>query len=176
MARVGKYKNMYKAVRKDQRIIIMNTGKDDEGFTTCCECGAAIPGKDEKRLRGMKRPGSKNQRICNHNVTKNINLGYDFLTDMLVLTFNLPHSDIEQHTVDAVAWLKRAATTVAEAMKKAATIVLDVEYDEIQAGYRVRKGDNETYVDVYLYDSLSSGAGYDHIVLCSLIDGISKRL
>ena len=79
---------------------------------------------------------------------------------MLVLTFNLPHSDIQQHTVDAAAWLKRAATTAAEALKKAATIVLDVEYDEIQAGYRVRKGDNETYVDVYLYDSLSSGAGY----------------
>lgn len=160
MMRIGTYKNMYKAVRKDQRIIIMNTGKDDEGFTICCECGAAIPGKDEKRLKGMKRPGSRNQRICNHNNTKNINLGYDFLTDMLVLTFNLPHSDIEQHTVDSVAWLKRAATTIAEAMKKAATIVLDVEYDEIQAGYRVRRGDDVTYVDIYIYDSLSSGAGY----------------
>lgn len=160
MTSVGRYKYMYKAVRQDQRIILLNTGKNDEGFTICCNCGAAVPGKDDKALKGQRRPGNKAQPICNHNVTQNINLGYDFLTDMLVLSFTLPHSEIEHDTVDFKEWLCRAGTTVAEAVRKAATVVLDVEYDEIQSGYRVREGSDETYVDVYLYDSLSSGAGY----------------
>ena len=79
---------------------------------------------------------------------------------MLILTFDLPKSQIEATALDAKAWLRKAATTTAEAMRKAATIMLDVEFDEIQAGYHIRPDEEVIKVDVYLYDSLSSGAGY----------------
>ena len=154
------YQAVRKAVRKDQRIIMLNTGKGDKGFTVCTLCGAAVPGDKADLLRGRKRPGNGINQACAHTSTKHINLGYDFLTDMLVLTFDMPNESVETETADAREWLKKASTTLSEALKKAATIMLDIEYDEIQAGYRIRQGDGITNVDIYLYDSLSSGAGY----------------
>ena len=37
---------------------------------------------------------------------------------------------------------------------------LDIEFTELVTGYRVRHNRNGDFVDIYLYDSLSSGAGY----------------
>lgn len=45
-------------------------------------------------------------------------------------------------------------------MRKAATIMPDVEFDEVQAGFRIRPDETSVHVDVYLYNSLSSCAGY----------------
>lgn len=153
------YQAVQKAVRSDQRIILLNTN-DDEGFTICCKCGAAVPGSNGAALHGRKRPGKGHNAMCNHQDTMVINLGYDFLTDMLVLTFRLPKDTIESDTEDAKSWRTMASTTLAEAVRKAAVVMLDVEFDEIQAGYRYRSNENDSWVDVYLYDSLSSGAGY----------------
>ena len=37
---------------------------------------------------------------------------------------------------------------------------LDIEFTELVTGYRLRTGNESAYIDIYLYDSLSSGAGY----------------
>ena len=37
---------------------------------------------------------------------------------------------------------------------------LDIEFTELVTGYRVRQNRNGDFIDIYLYDSLSSGAGY----------------
>lgn len=149
-----------KSVRQDQRIILLNTGSQEEGFTICRHCGAIAPGNNAAALHGRKRPGTGTTQACSHTWTEHINLGYDFLTDMLVLAFELPGDQIESAARDAQAWLKKAATTTAEALRKAATILLDIEFDEVQAGYRLRHNQDAIYLDMYLYDSLSSGAGY----------------
>lgn len=157
---INGYQAVRKAVRRDQRIILLNTGKDDKGFTVCASCGAVVPGDTAKSLAGRRRPGNGTNQACAHTNTMHINLGYDFLTDMLVLTFDMPTVSVETYTEDAREWLKKSSTTLSEALKKAATIILDIEYDEIQAGYRIRRDEEVTSVDIYLYDSLSSGAGY----------------
>ena len=49
---------------------------------------------------------------------------------------------------------------------------LDVEFTELVTGYRLRTGSEASYVDIYLYDSLSSGAGY----AVSVADAIDELL
>ena len=67
-------------------------------------------------------------------------------------------------------WLTRAAQSLAEAFRLAASKELDVEFTELVTGYRIRTNAAGAFVDVYLYDSLSSGAGY----AVSVADNIEK--
>lgn len=88
-----------------------------------------------------------------------MNLGYDFITDMLVLEFKIDDKIIDAKRNDN-PWLTRAAQSLAEALRLVASKKLDVEFTELVTGYRLRTGADVSYVDIYLYDSLSSGAGY----------------
>lgn len=60
----------------------------------------------------------------------------------------------------SILWLNRAAQSLAEALRLVASKKLDVEFSELVTGYHLRTGSEASYVDIYLYDSLSSGAGY----------------
>ena len=70
---------------------MLNKGPNDHGFMICEDCGAAMPGDNNNVLAGIKRPYKVNFNMpkCNHTNTRNVNLGYDFVTDMLVLEFAL---------------------------------------------------------------------------------------
>ena len=69
-------------------------------------------------------------------------------------------------------WLGRAAQSLAEVLRLASSKKLDVEFTELVTGYRLRPGAEASYVDIYLYDSLSSGAGYS----VSVADEIAELL
>ncbi|MBD5111819.1 MAG: DEAD/DEAH box helicase [Ruminococcaceae bacterium] len=153
-------KNLRMASRINQRIIMQNTGRSN-GFMICEDCGAAMIGNKDDALKNMKRPYIINRPVpnCNHSSKKHVNLGYDFITDMLVLEITLDNSivDVRQDRL----WLYRAACTLSEAFRLAACQILDIEFSELVTGYRVRSGFKQyTYIDIYVYDSLSSGAGY----------------
>lgn len=155
------WKHVRIASRKNQRIIMMNKGSEDHGFMICRDCGAAFPGNDSSALDDIRRPyKSKYLRgPCRHSNTLNANLGYDFVTDMLVLEFALDDSVIDTHRKDN-PWLSRAAQSLAEALRLTASKELDIEFTELVTGYRLRNNASGSFLDVYLYDSLSSGAGY----------------
>lgn len=166
-------KNIRIASRTNQRIIMLNKGSDDKGFMVCKDCGAAMPGDDISALNDVNRPyKSKYARSkCRHVNSFNVNLGYDFITDMLVLEFTIDDKIIDARRSDN-PWLIRAAQSLAEALRLVASKKLDVEFTELVTGYRLRTGTEASYVDVYLYDSLSSGAGY----AVSVADAIDELL
>ena len=165
------YKNTKMASRTNQRIIMLNHGLADHGFMICPDCGAAMPGDDPNVLKGVKRPYNSRfaKSQCRHDGARNINLGYDFITDMLVLEIELDKDEI--NTKRDNIWLNRSAQSLAEALRLVACQELDVEFTELVTGYRYRQNKNGNYIDVYLYDSLSSGAGYS-IKIASIIDNL----
>lgn len=154
-------KNIRIASRTNQRIIMLNKGLNDKGFMVCKDCGAAMPGDDVSVLNDINRPyKSKYARSrCRHGNSFNVNLGYDFITDMLVLEFTIDDKIIDTSRNDN-PWFSRAAQSLAEALRLVASKKLDVEFTELVTGYHLRTGSEASYVDIYLYDSLSSGAGY----------------
>lgn len=90
---------------------------------------------------------------------------------MLVLEFTIDDKIIDARRNDN-PWLNRAAQSLAEALRLVASKKLDVEFTELVTGYRLRTGSEASYVDIYLYDSLSSGAGY----AVSVADAIAELL
>lgn len=172
--RISGCQNIRIASRTNQRIIMLNKGLDNKGFMVCKDCGAAMPGNDISALRAVGRPYKLRytQKICSHSNAFNVNIGYDFITDMLVLEFEIKNQVIDVRRNDNL-WLNRAAQSLAEAFRLTASKKLDVEFTELVTGYRLRTGAETSYIDVYLYDSLSSGAGYAVGVADVIVDLLS---
>lgn len=161
MTTIKSFKNIRLASRKNQRIIMLNKGTADKGFVICKDCGAAMPNtKEDNPLKNIGRP-YKSNFSCQHSNKMTVNLGFDFITDMLVLEIALDNKKIDTRNDSKNLWLIRAAQSLAEAFRLATSQELDVDFNEIVTGYRIRRTDAEkTFVDVYIYDNLSSGAGY----------------
>ncbi len=177
------------ASRTNQRIIMINKGPSGKGFTVCADCGAAVAGNNDNAFYDRNNPIGRPYRVksskgsfqlpnCRHKDLKHVNLGYDFITDMLVLEFKIDNHSIAANVGDSM-WISRAAQSLAEALRLAACRHLDVEFTELVTGYRLRTGSESSYVDIYLYDSLSSGAGYAVGVkdsISTLLDDIKEML
>lgn len=162
MKAIKGYQNIRMASRENQRIIMVNKSPYEQGFMVCSECGAAMPGEKSDVLKDVLRPYRskyvQNQR-CSHHNTINVDLGFDFITDMLVLEFYVDRNKIEVDDTQN-QWKKRAALSLAETLRLAISKELDIEFSELIAGYRIRENDEGKYIDVFLYDALSSGEGY----------------
>ena len=61
--------------------------------------------------------------------------------------------------------LRSAATTLHEAIKKAVSLSLNIDFNEINGGWRTRyEEDGETHIEMFFYDNLTSGAGYSSFI------------
>lgn len=154
------------AIRSD-KIRIINRGMKGRGFNVCQKCGAAEVAEqindddsESKILKDIDRPYSfpgMTSNKCTHEPI-NVYLGHTFAADMIVFEFELDKSLI--NTDYSGMWISSAATTLTEAFLLAASRTLDVDFNDIKGGHRVHETEDTTFVDIYIYDSLSSGAGY----------------
>ena len=160
------------AVRSD-KIRIINKGLKGRGFNVCQNCGAAEVAEqsndDEYEVRPLidiDRPYNFPGMIskCIHSPI-NVYLGHTFTTDMIVFEFELDKARINTNHTDM--WILTAATTLTEAFLLAASRTLDVDFTDIKGGHRIHGTEDTAFVDIYIYDSLSSGQvmplvfGYD---------------
>ncbi len=161
MIQLASYQNIRMAARSNQSIIMVNNGPGGKGFSVCQDCGASMPVSSEIPFgQHLRRYKSKYVRgRCSHQDVVEVDLGYDFITDMLVLEVTVDPEKInvrEQYNL----WLSRAAQSLAEAIRLAVGKELDIEFGELITGSRHRDQGQSAYIEIYLYDSLSSGAGY----------------
>ncbi|WP_275760483.1 DEAD/DEAH box helicase [Ralstonia pseudosolanacearum] len=155
----------------NKRLLTLNKGQtrdgEAQGFSVCNKCGHAevfdAP-KSGKHIRPYLVPRSAANNTCDGEFVQTF-LGYDFRTDLLLLRLkvNAPLvTDIGNPFVVRV--LESAAHSLAEALRLAASRheQLDLDPTEFGAGHRILPIDAEGNVslDVYLYDTLSGGAGY----------------
>lgn len=153
----------------DQKLNVINMGPGNNGFSVCKNCGAAAPSDDmDENNSNLRRPYRGFNQSCKHTF-EHVVIGAEFYTDMILLEIELDNKRINTNLNGM--WLTSASQTLTEAMQLAATNILDTDFNDINGGYRLRFTNTKTFIDIYLFDSLSSGAGY-----CSMLENRISEL
>ncbi|MCG8402122.1 MAG: DUF1998 domain-containing protein [Firmicutes bacterium] len=155
----------------DRHLVIVNKGKKgaDSGFLICEKCGAAAPeGANQVKHVKHRRPylvqwkKDKKREECDGKY-RNVFLGHTFLSDLLVIRMTLKSPiALDIWSSIPVAVLNDGLRTISEALLRAASRYLDLDPAEFSTGFRLVPGDidGEKRADIYLFDTLSGGAGY----------------
>ncbi|MGF1628541.1 MAG: DEAD/DEAH box helicase [Kiloniellaceae bacterium] len=164
-------------VTGDRRLVTTNKGQlvDEryQGFWICDKCGRAST--DEPPAGVHQRPYAiepsfvlpKAPYRCN-GTFHNVFLGHVFSTDLLLLRITVTKPfNTDTHNVVVLRALEDGLYSVAEAFRLSASRhpQFDLDASEFGAGFRIvptREGD-ELLLDVYLFDTLSGGAGYSEL-------------
>jgi hypothetical protein len=162
----------------DRQVLTVNMGKSKNGFNVCKKCGGAeVSNANPSPTFNFSQPYHDN-RLCRHDgtVATHIFLGYEFLTDMFMLDISYDSTRlVGNRNAEEKAILKAAATTMHEALKKAVSLVLDIDFNEISGGWRSRiKSDGKSHIEMFFYDNLTSGAGYSSLI-GSILDKVLER-
>ena len=164
------YKNSHVRFAKleNHDVLTVNMGKKKQGFNICMKCGGAeVAGPVNTGEFHFSQP-YHGRFLCRHEgtVATNIYLGYEFLTDMFMIDIKydsetlVTNFDSEEKSI-----LRSAATTLHEAIKKAASLSLDIDYNEISGGWRTRYEEaGDSHIEMFFYDNLTSGAGYSSML------------
>lgn len=163
----------------DKKVLTVNMGKSKNGFNVCKKCGGAeVAQSNGNESFSFSQPYHDSRGLCRHEgtVDTGIYLGYEFLTDMFMLDISYDSTMlVSNRNSEEKNILKAAATSMHEALKKAISIVLDIDYNEISGGWRPRiKSDGASHLEMFFYDNLSSGAGYSSLI-GSILEGVLDR-
>lgn len=173
------HSNIRYANLSDRKVLIVNMGKSKNGFNVCTKCGGAEVADDKNTGNfSFSQPYHDNYPLCRHEgtVATNIFLGYEFLTDMFMLDIFYDSAKlVGNKNAEEKSILRAAVTTLHEAIKKAVSLVLDIDYNEISGGWRPRiKGDGDSHIEMFFYDNLISGAGYSSLI-GPILDEVLER-
>ena len=163
----------------DKNVLTVNMGKKKNGFNICKKCGGAeVASENDTGNYTFSQPYHDNRPLCRHDgtVETNILLGYEFLTDMFMLDIAYDSNKlVSMRTSEERAILRSAVTTLHEAIKKAASLELGIDYNEINGGWRPKiNSDGHSHIEMFFYDNLTSGAGYSSMI-GSILDKVLDR-
>ena len=162
------------AVAADRRLVTINKGllgeEAHDGFWVCEKCGSATTSDPPPALhtrpykieRSYARPAAP--RACDGSFM-NVFLGHVFRTDLLLLRLTVSNPVLTQtHRAIALRTLEDALYSIAEGLRLVASRhpQLDLDPAEFGSGFRIvpiAEG-GDVHLDIYLYDTLSGGAGY----------------
>ncbi len=152
----------------DKKVLTVNMGKRKNGFNVCKKCGGADVAEETDTGNYKFTQPYHDRTLCRHDgtVEPNIFLGYEFMTDMFMLDIEYDSNKLVGiNNSEEKAILRAAVTTLHEAMKKAISLELDIDYNEISGGWRPRiKRDGNSHIEMFFYDNLTSGAGYSSLI------------
>ncbi len=163
----------------DKNVLTVNMGKKKNGFNICKKCGGAEVAPDNSTGNfTFSQPYHDNRPLCRHDgtVETNVLLGYEFLTDMFMLDISYDSNRlVSMRTFEERAILRSAVTTLHESIKKAASLELGIDYNEINGGWRPKMNpDGKSHIEMFFYDNLTSGAGYSSMI-GSILDRVLDR-
>jgi predicted RNA-binding Zn-ribbon protein involved in translation (DUF1610 family) len=160
----------------NRKVLTVNMGKSKNGFNVCRKCGGAeVANPKPSGTFVFSQPYHDNHALCRHEgtVISGIYLGYEFLTDMFMLDISYdPSKLVGNSNAEEKSILRAAVTTLHEALKKAVSLELDIDYNEISGGWL--PSIKNSHIEMFFYDKLSSGAGYSSLI-GSILDEVFDR-
>jgi Zn finger protein HypA/HybF involved in hydrogenase expression len=158
------------AFARNQSLVMVNKGEErglqGDGFRVCTRCGKTLlsgdsPGPHRRDYIIERRRGTPSHAPTCNGEFQRVYLGYAFASDILL--FRIPI--VRPFRFDPQ--VKRARQPIADALQSLCEAVvlsvgrvLDIDIREINAGYRFVKHGEEHLADIFIYDTLSGGAGY----------------
>jgi len=143
---------------------IINYGLKREGFCLCKSCGR-LDYSIAHKSGNHKNPISF--RDCTDTETLKIVLGYDLVTDTITIRIG----NINQKIMKNGA-LRAASLSLKEGMIIAASEMLGIDSKELSGGYRIIMSGQSPVLELFLYDTTPSGAGFSS----SLYDQVESVL
>lgn len=159
------------ASAENQALIMVNKGEEGaevgkDGFLVCDKCGKArFPsapqvGSHYRDYEVVWPKGEKVPAVCDGNFHR-VYLGYSFTSDILLfrvplkapLRFDARDRRSRQPMADALQ-------SLCEAIVLGIGHTLDIDIREVNAGYRFVRLGEANHADIFVYDTLSGGAGY----------------
>lgn len=169
----------------DRLLIVVNKGKSDgnAGFDVCDKCGAAhVAGVAQhaghQRPYLIDSPQGQRPTACDGQ-PRNVFLGRTFRSDLMLWRIDIakPLATRMSSSV-AVNAISDALRTLADGLLLAASRWLQVDANEFNVGFRIVPGldTGKLIADIYLFDTLSGGAGYSDQVGRELNDILRSGL
>ena len=155
------------AATRAQNLIVVNEGdpnSDEYGFRVCTKCGKTLLEGEPESAHALDYYVKVYKGLapskCNGEFQR-VFLGYKFPSDILLLRLSLA-APLRFGVADRRTRkpLEDAIQTLCDALTLAIARVLDVDSREVSAGFRFGNDGKLEFADIFIYDTLTGGAGY----------------
>ena len=159
--------NLNERIRKHYArtyLLVTNRGPRDEGYSYCTRCGLIEPTATRNGQLGTDHrkpyPDPSDPNCTSAGTTTGLVLGTDFISDVLLISVGVRRP---LTLLPGLLPTNVALRTISEALTVAACRLLELDPNELQAEYRpalTEDGRRGLEAEIYLYDTLSGGAGF----------------